>query len=241
MKRSHIILFLFLIANLQCFALDHIILRNGQAFDVKLHQITDEAVSYSHNGDNDAAIESIPSKDVYMVFIEKQGNIYMTPDGKRITGEDKRVDRKKFDAIYLVSGHEIGAKNIKVTEDAIIYTPVKKGGILSNIIGSSNSGGRRAFSNQEVFMIRYKSGMTDVITPFDIVDETAEEIEDIKEADPQHIIFYHSVRKGQNLKKIAEMYNVTVTQIIEWNSLPKNSQPTAPLTAGTQLTIYLPK
>ena len=241
MKRPYIILLFFLIANLQCIALDHIILRNGQAFDVKLHQITDETVSYRLNGDNDTAMESIPSKDVYMVYIEKQGNIYMTPDGKRITGEAKRVDRKKFDAIYLVSGHEIGAKNIKVTEDAIIYTPIKNGGILSNIIGTSNSGGRRAYSNQEVFMIRYKSGMTDVITPFDIVDETTEEIEDIKEADPQHIIFYHSVRKGQNLKKIAEMYNVTVTQIIEWNSLPKNSQPTAPLTVGKQLTIYLPK
>lgn len=241
MKRPHIILLFFLIANLHCFALDHIILRNGQAFDVKLHQITDEAVSYSLNGDNDAAIESIPSKDVYMVYIEKQGNVYMTPDGKRITGEDKRVDRKKFDAIYLVSGHEIGAKNIKVTEDAIIYTPIKKGGILSNILGSSNSGGRRAFSNQEVFMIRYKSGMTDVITPFDIVDEPEEEVKDIKKEDPQYVIFYHSVKKGQSLKKIAELYNATVTQIIEWNGLPKNTPPTAPLTAGKQLTIYLPK
>lgn len=243
MKRSHIILLLFLIANLQCFALDHIILRNGQAFDVKLHQITDEAVSYSLNGDTDRVIESIPSKDVYMVFIEKQGNVYLTPDGKRITGEANRVDRKKFDAIYLVSGHEIGAKNIKVTEDAIIYTPVKKGGILSNIIGSSNSGGRRAFSNQEVFMIRYKSGMTDVITPLDIVNEPEEEkvIEKSKEEDPEYVVFYHSVKKGQSLKKIAELYNATVTQIIEWNDLPKNTPTTALLTPGKQLTIYLPK
>ena len=91
-------------------------------------------------------------------------------------------------------------------------------------------------------MIRYKSGMTDVITPFDIADEPEEqEIEEIKKVDPQHVIFYHSVKKGQSLKKIAEMYNATVAQIIEWNGLPKNSQPTAPLTAGTQLTIYLPK
>lgn len=242
MKRPYIILLLFLIANLQCIALDHIILRNGQAFDVKLHQITDDAVSYSINGDNDAALQSVPSKDVYMIFIEKQGNVYLTPDGKRITGEANRVDRKKYDAIYLVSGREIGAKNIKVTTDGIIYTPIKKGGLLSNIIGSSNNGGRRSISNQEVFMIRYKSGMTDVITPFDIADEPEEEaIEAIKEVDPQHILFYHSVKKGQSLKKIADLYNATVTQIIEWNGLPKNSQPTAPLPVGKQLTIYLPK
>ncbi len=242
MKRLHLALLFFLIVNLQCVALDHIILRNGQAFDAKLHQITDDAVLYSLNGDNET--ESIPSKDVYMVYIEKQGNIYLTPDGKRITGEANRVDRKKFDAIYLVSGQEIGAKNIKVTEDAIIYTPIKKGGILSNIIGSSNSGGRRAFSHQEVFLIRYKSGMTDVITPFDTVDEPKEEnreIMDVKENDSQHVIFYHSVKKGESLKKIAELYNATITQIIEWNGLPKSSKPTAPLTQGTQLTIYLPK
>ncbi len=241
MKRLHLVLLYILIVNLQCIALDHIILRNGQAFDVKLHQITDDAVLYSLNKDNDAATESIPTKDVYMVFIEKQGNIYLTPDGKRITGEAKRVDRKKFDAIYLVSGHEIGAKDIKVTEDAIIYTPVKKGGLLSNIIGSYNAGGRRAYSLQEVFLIRYKSGMTDVITPLDIVEVPEEKIEQIKKDDPQHVIFYHSVKKGESLKKISELYNATIPQIIEWNGLPKNSKPTAPLTPGKQLTIYLPK
>ncbi len=244
MKRSHIVLLFLLIANLQCFALDHIILRNGQAFDVKLHQITDDAVLYRLNGDNDAAMESTPSKDVYMVYIEKQGNVYLTPDGKRITGESDRVDRKKFDAIYLVSGQEVGAKNIKVTEDAVIYTPVKKGGLLSNIIGSSNSGGRRAFSLPEVFMIRYKSGMTDVITPLEIAEEPQEEIKEIKETkkeDSRHIIFYHTVTKGESLKKIAGLYNATISQIIDWNGLPKNSQPNTPLTQGTQLTIYLPR
>ncbi len=242
MKRSHIILLFLLITSLQCIALDHIILRNGQAFDVKLHQITDDAVVYKLNGDSDAELESTPSKDVYMVYIEKQGNIYLTPDGKRITGEANRVDRKKYDAIYLVSGQEVGAKNIKVTEDAVIYTPVKKGGLLSNIIGSSNSGGRRAYSHPEVFMIRYKSGMTDVITPLDIVDEPEEEvIAQPKEGEAHHIIFYHSVKKGETIQKIAQLYNATTTQIIEWNGLRNNSKLNAPLTPGTQLTIYLPK
>lgn len=90
-------------------------------------------------------------------------------------------------------------------------------------------------------MIRYKSGMTDVITPLDIVDEPEEEIVEIKKEDPKHIVFYHTVKKGQTLKKLAELYNATVTQIIEWNGLPKNSRPTDPLTTGTQITIYLPK
>ena len=134
MRRKIFIILSASILYLHSFALDHLILRNGQEFNVKLHQITNEAVTYSLNGDKHVARESIPSKDVYMINIEKQGNIYLTPDGKRITGEANRVDPKKYDVIYLVSGAEIGAKNIKLTEDAVVYTPIKKGGLLSNII-----------------------------------------------------------------------------------------------------------
>lgn len=229
-----------MIANLQCFALDHIMLRNGQEFDVKLHQITNESVTYSLHGDKYVARESIPSKDVYMVYIEKQGNIYLTPDGKRVTGEANRVDPKKYDVIYLVSGAEIGAKNIKITEDAVVYTPIKKRGFLSNIIGASDAEGLQTFSNRDVFMIRYKSGMIDVITPIDKFDEPKEEI--IEESQtPQYIVLFHAVTKGQNLKSIAETYNVTVPQIIEWNDLPAKSKPTSPLTVGMQLMIYQPK
>lgn len=222
-------------------ALDHIILRNGQEFDVKLHQITNEVVSYSLNGDKHVARESVPSKDVYMVYIEKQGNIYLTPDGKRITGESNRVDPKKFDVIYLISGAEIGVSNIKLTEEAVVYTPIKKRGLLSNIIGSSDSDGIQTYSNQEVFMIRYKSGMIDVITPIDKVEEPEEEIKEEEPQTPQYVVLFHAVTKGQNLKTIAEQYNVTTSQIIEWNDLPAKSKPTVPLTVGMQLMIYQPK
>lgn len=240
-RRPYIFFLLVVIANVQCLALDHIILRNGQEFDVKLHQITNEAISYSINGDKHVARESVPSKDVYMVYIEKQGNIYLTPDGKRVSGEANRVDPKKYDVIYLVSGAEIGAKNIKLTEDAVVYSPIKKGGLLSNIIGTSEAEGIQTLPNQEVFMIRYKSGMIDVITPIDKVDEPQEEIKEEEPHTPQYIVLFHAVTKGQNLKSIADIYNVTVTQIIEWNDLPAKSKPTAPLTVGMQLMIYQPK
>lgn len=238
------IIFLFLyvlIANLQCFAIDHVILRNGQEFDVKLHQITNDFVTYSLNGNKHVAHESIPTKDVYMVYIEKQGNIYLNLDGKRITGESNRVDPKKFDVIYLVSGAEIGAKNVKITEDAVVYTPIKKGGLLSNIIGNSDDEGIQSLSNPDVFMIRYKSGMIDVITPIDKVKEPEEESKEEEIQKPQYIVLFHAVTKGQNLKNIAEKYNVKVSQIIEWNDLPAKSKPTAALTVGMQLMIYQPK
>ncbi|MDE7409704.1 MAG: LysM peptidoglycan-binding domain-containing protein [Muribaculaceae bacterium] len=241
MKQLFIVVIIVSFASLQSFALDHVILRNGQEFDVKLHQITNENIVYSLNGNKAVARETIPSKDVYMIYIEKQGNVYLTQDGKRITGETNRVDPQKFDVIYLVKGGEIAAKSITLNEDLIKYSPAKKGGILTSLLGSSEIGGTQTLQNQDVFMIRYKSGMTDIITPIDKISEVVEEVKDEVPATPQYVVLFHAVTKGQNLKTIAEKYNVTVTQIIEWNDLPQRIKPTAPLTVGMQLMIYQPK
>lgn len=241
MKHLFIVVFVLSVVSLQSLALDHIILRNGQELDVKLHQITNENVIYSPNGNKAVARESIPSKDVYMVHIEKQGNVYLTQDGKRITGETNRVDPKKFDVIYLVNGGEIAAKSIVLTEDVIKYAPAKKGGILTNLLGSPEINGMQTLQNQDVFMIRYKSGMIDVVTPIDKIEEVVEEVKEEEPQTPQYIVLFHAVTKGQSLKAIAQKYNVTVEQIIEWNELPAKSKPAAPLTVGMQLMIYQPK
>ncbi len=241
MKQPFIITFLFSIISLQSFAFDHIILRNGQEFDVKLHQITNDNVVYSPNGSKAVARESIPTKDVYMVYIEKQGNVYLTQDGKRISGEPNRIDPKKYDVIYLVNGGEIGVKSITLTEDEIKYAPAKRGSLLANLLGAPEIDGVQTIQNQDVFMIRYKSGMVDIITPIDKIEESVEEEPKDEPQTPQFIVLFHAVTKGQNLKTISDQYNVTVTQIIEWNELPSKTKPTTPLTPGMQLMIYQPK
>lgn len=241
MKHLLIVIFFVSIFSLQGFSLDHIILRNGQEFDVKLHQITNDNVVYSPYGSNAIARESIPTKDVYMVYIEKQGNVYLTKDGKRVTGEPNRVDSKKYDVIYLINGGEIGAKSIILTEDEIKYAPAKRSSLLANLLGAPEIDGVQTLENQEVFMIRYKSGMIDVITPIDKLEEPIEEVVEEEPQTPQYTVLFHAVTRGQNLNTIAEKYNVTVTQIIEWNDLPQKSKPTAPLTTGMQLMIYQPK
>ena len=241
MKHLFIVVFLFSFVSIQCYPIDHIILRNGQEFDVKLHQITNDNIIYSPNGNKSVARESVPTKDVYMVYIEKQGNIYLTQDGKRITGESNRIDPKKYDVIYLVSGREVGAKSIILTENEIKYTPVKRSGLLVGILNTPEFDDNQTLQNQEVFMIRYKSGMIDVITPIDKIDEPVEEIVEEESHTPQYIVLFHAVTKGQNLKNIADKYNVTVAEIIEWNDLPKKSKPMVPLTTGMQLMIYQPK
>ena len=83
--------------------------------------------------------------------------------------------------------------------------------------------------------------MIDVITPIDKVKEPEEESKEEEIQKPQYIVLFHAVTKGQNLKNIAEKYNVKVSQIIEWNDLPAKSKPTAALTVGMQLMIYQPK
>lgn len=241
MKRLLSVVFVISFLSLHSLALDHIILRNGQEFDVKLHQITNDNVVFSPNGSKTVARESIPTKDVYMVSIEKQGNVYLTEDGKRITGEPNRVDPKKYDAIYLVSGGEIGAKSISLTEEEVKYIPLKKSNILGSLFGGSEENGIQTLKNKDVFMIRYKSGMTDIITPIDKVDAPVEEVKEEEPQTPQYVVLFHAVTKGQDLKTIAEKYGVTVQQIIDWNDLPQRSKPTAPLTVGMQLMIYQPK
>lgn len=241
MKRVMSVLSLALLNMAPILAIDHIILRNGQEFDVKLHQITNENVIYSPDGNQAIARESIPTKDIYMIYIEKQGNIYLSPDGKRITGETNRVDPKKYDVIYMVSGGEIGAKSITLTENVINYTPAKRKNLLESILGASEIDGVQSLQKQEVFMIRYKSGMIDIITPINKTDEPKEEVKEKELQTPQYIVLFHAVTKGQNLKTIAGKYNVSITQLIEWNDLPAKSNPTAPLTAGMQLMIYQPK
>lgn len=157
-------------------AQDHIIFRNGIESDVKLYQINDEKVVYSYIGDKTSSLYDAPSNNVYMVYINKHGNIYITPNGKRITGESKRADVKHKDVIYLVKGAEIAADDEKITESHIRYTVKNKGkGITLGLIGNClirNGGSSEALlEKSEVFMIRYRSGMVDVITPIENMAE----------------------------------------------------------------------
>ena len=92
-------------------------------------------------------------------------------------------------------------------------------------------------------MIKYKSGMSDIITPIEIVETNVNETDTIKEEkqEPQFVVMFHSVAKGENLQNLSSKYNVTTEQIIEWNDLPKKTNPNNPLTVGMQLMIYQPK
>ena len=90
-----------------------------------------------------------------MVYIEKQGNMYMTPEGKRVTGETNRANAKKYDVTYLVRGAEIAAENIKITEKDIHYSIKSKAVGIKGLIGKG-SVAETVLAKSEVFMIRYR-------------------------------------------------------------------------------------
>lgn len=220
-------------------ASDRIILKNGQEYNVKLVQITDEKVVYSELTTSTLIQNEVPSKDVYMVYIEKSGNVYFTAEGKRITGESQKADIQKYDVIYLVKGGEISVEKVRITNDFIVYTPKGKKSRLSfHSRGKSND---FVLEKQDVFMIRYKNGMRDIITSIEVQEVKEPEKPVVEEDKPQFVVVFHSVKRGENLEKIASRYKVTVKEIIDWNELPSKYKAKTPLASGMQLMIYQPK
>jgi len=223
---------------------DHIILRDGREADVKLFQVTDQKVTYSLSQKNSSERKEVPSSDVYMVYIEKQGNVYFDREGRRTTGETTKADPRKFDTIYLVEGGEIPAENIRISSDEVNFTVSKKHSGWSNLknffSGEKNVSAESSISKSKIFMIRYRSGMIDIITPIDLpVEPKVAETPEV-EQEPEFKVVFHSVETGETLTSIAEKYNVTPEQIIEWNDLPARRGNKVRLKADMQLMIYQP-
>lgn len=242
-KRFLIFACVLLSANSILSAADHIILRDGRESDVKLIQINDSKIVFLVPSGKTMAQQELPASDVYMVYIEKQGNVYITPEGKRRTGESKRVDPKKQDAVYLVDGAEIGCEDIKIDDEGVSFTIKSNSGNGLKDALFAKSGANKSivtFPKSNVFMIRYKSGMVDVITPFGTLQD-APVAEETTDDTPKMVVVWHAVKRGETLAKVAEIYNVTTDDIIEWNDLSKRTRPSAPLAVGSQLMIYQPQ
>lgn len=218
----------------ECWAADHLIFRSGKETDVKLYQVTDQTISYALVGDESGTLNEVPSNEVYMVYIEGSGNVYISNDGKRITGEPTRANYKKNDVVYLVKGAEISAESVRISENEITYTiktPKKVAGVG---IGLLHDVSESTIDKAQVFMIRYKNGMRDIITPFEDKAPAKAETEQL------YTVVFHAVGQRECLNDIANKYQVTPEKIIEWNELSPKTKYTTPLTKGMQLMIYQP-
>jgi LysM repeat protein len=216
---------------------DEIILRNGTEMYVNIVQVDDVCVEYLPLSKN-ATVESLELGNVYMMKFSKRGNVYITQDGKRRTGENQKLS-KDADVIYLVSGMEIPAYEVQVNENKITYlvAPRKKKTMIpiAEILQPS-----------DVFMIKYSDGTKDIINKIPTLKELEEmqkpvEVEPVKEEpkQPEMQVVFYNVKRGDTLMSIAKEYGVTTDELKEWNDLPSNLKPTAKLRADMQFMIYV--
>lgn len=229
---------------------DLIIYRNGTEKAVRIIMVSGNDLTYSEfSKGGPEQKESL--KDIYMLRYAKRGNVYITDDCKRITGENQKHD-KNADIIYLINGKEILAYNLMILEDKIIYEEKGK----TNLFGKKtdrNDAGSKMLNLSEVFFIKYKDGTKDIIN--DISHEAIEAKERAKREEEERIrqaqieeemkkanekkVIFHNVKRGETLAAIAKKYHVAAREIITWNELPSNTKPNVKLRPDMQLMIYV--
>ncbi len=214
---------------------DKIILKNGQELSVTITQISTDRVFYQMSSKKNAIQEVLEFRDIYMLHTDLRGNIYITPDLKRRTGEKQKVDPKAT-IIYLVKGAEIPAYDITFNENEVTFSQKKEKGIFNKKKMANNT--QKSFPTSEVFCIRYPDGTRDIITSLDVAVLKDSTDNTVDEPVFDMVIVYHKVSKGETLADIADKYDVTFEEIVEWNELSSNVRPNTQLKEGRQLMIY---
>lgn len=214
---------------------DIIMLRNGSEINCIVNQVRDDKVLYQINKKDQ--MREIGTTDLYMIKFDTRGNLYITPDGKRITGETV-APPKGVDLIYLVTGAEIPAYNLTVEMDGLHYFPRKpdKKSIPTPF----------HLERKDVFKIKYADGYIDVITNLfapaapAITEEAKPQKESApdEELNPQDRVIFHKTESKETLNSIAKRYDVTPEEIMEWNSLSSRISKNSYLKPGMELMIY---
>ena len=219
-------------------AKDIIMLRNGLEKEVYVVQVGNDKIVYKASKGKKAIEQFLNLEDVYMIFYEKRGIVYITQDGKRVSEDAeslKALGKKKVSSwVYLVKGKIYPAYDLRISEDAIEFKRLS-GKDFSSMI----------FNKNDVFLIKYSDGTKDIITEFKpkeapkpAIIKTPEVKPEEPVEDVQQVIF-HNVKSGDTLAKLAKRYNVTVEEIKEWNELPAKLKPTARLQTDMQLMLYV--
>lgn len=236
-KRKLFPFMLLLVANVAMAQEDLILMRDGSELLAKVIQVDDKLVTYKENEKKNRRELYLDLKNVYMIRFKQRGNIYITAEGKRITGENDKWD-KDADRIYLVAGREIQAYSLQIFEDRVVYSenkPSKKSAAIKSSI-----------SRDEVFMIKYKDGTRDILTNIQTMakekeqpQEEEEEVAEEGEGKEELQVVFHNVKRGETLNAIAKRYGVGVKDIITWNDLPKKITANSRLQSDMQLMIYV--
>lgn len=218
----------FLLVAVSSVHADVILLRDGNELNCTIKIVTDDEVRYllPRNPQQMA----MPIRDVYRLHFAQRKDVYIAPDGKRITKE-KRLIPKGADKVYLVNGDELPAYGVSVEADSISFMLNRPGNGTIPMAGN--------FSRDEVFKIVYRDGSTDIITRLDAPAkaDVGSNMQTEQSAEYQAVV--HTTTAGEALSTIAARYGVTVDEIKEWNSMDASLDGTASFSAGRQLMIYV--
>lgn len=219
-------------------AADQLMLRSGDLIEGKLIKISDSEVSFRPITGKGGMFSKAKMGDemkldlnsVYMVKTEKRGTIFLV-NGQRVIRENVEIP-KDADVIYLVEGMEIPAWQLKLENGIISYQKEKeKKRAMSNI---------GAFPQEEVFMVKYSDGSVDVFTELpEYKKQPKTQARQEESSAPQFKVIFHNVKSGETLAAIAERYDVSVEEIIEWNELPARTTARTRLKVGTQLMLQV--
>ena len=225
---------------------DLVVYRNGEERQVRLLMVSSDEVTYSLSAKGGPVLKD-KLKDVYMLKYSKRGNVYITEDCKRITGENNKIG-KDANIIYLVKGGEIIAYDLQIQENTLVYSSRPRS--KSIFAKKEPEVTMQSIDLHDVFFIRYKDGTKDLINDISPEHKEAEEKarieaeekaraeEELKKINETKVIF-HNVKKGETLAMIAKRYNVSWYDIITWNDLPKSSKQNVRLKPDMQLMIYI--
>lgn len=220
------LLFILMLGMAPILRADVILLRDGSEIKCTIKLVNDADIKYLlPRNDQQMAVSTA---DVYMLKFDRRGNVYITSDGKRVTGE-KHIIPRDADVVYLVEGKELPAFNLSVDAHNISFLtqkPTKK-----NIPVATS------YSRDNVFKIVYSDGSIDIITRIDIPKESTNRQQSDEQAEYQAVI--HTVAEKETLSSIASRYGVKVEEIMEWNNLDQRLAPTSVITTGRQLMIYV--
>lgn len=220
---------------------DEIILRNGGMKYVKVVMVNGDKLIYRASEKPTDPEQEMELKDIYMIHYKTRGNVYIKEDGKRVNGE-RQERHNNADLIYLVQGREIVAYNVQVIGDDVTYQEKQKSK-KKNLFAPTKLVPGASFTTAEVFMIKYADGTREIITPLKEEEKVEEKVEQPVDTLPdepeQLVVVYHNASGTETLLSIAQKYDVTVTDIRQWNDIPAKIKNGARLKKGMQLMLYI--
>lgn len=212
---------------------DIIMLRDGSSVEAKIQQISGKSVKFK-NETSGVKLDELPVTDIYMIKYAKRGNVFFTKEGNRKTGEVNEADSRAT-LIYTTDYREIPAYDLEFDVDKIIYRSQKAD-------KKNPQPARHVLGLFQVFMIIYPDGTSEIVTELDKVPSYTEPEQKTAAAAQQEELLkvvFHAVRQGETLQAIADRYDVTPEQIVEWNELPATTKAASRLKPGQQLMIYV--